>query len=301
MSGQRSCSLRRVSGPRASSLALAVCLLLLSACTARGNAAAVLKIGLIAPFEGIGRTLGYEILTACRQAVDEANARDLLDGRRVVLVALNDDLDPDVARAQVRVLAQDSGVIGAVGPFTSETARSAAAEGGAAGVPLLVAAPLADAPAGVASLCPTTEEVAAAVHRRAGCGVACSERAAFYPGDALAAVRELGRLHADGWQGVLVAGPDVLRSWFVGHSGGEGEGVQAAACSLEGAAPAEGMAPEAVLAAAGVRLLLAAVAADIRVHGGPSRAGVSAGLRDASPARGVTWYEVRDGAWRLAP
>ena len=56
------------------SLLLAFCYLL-SACAMPGDAAPVVKIGVIAPFEGAGRPLGYAVLPAIKAAAAEANAR----------------------------------------------------------------------------------------------------------------------------------------------------------------------------------------------------------------------------------
>jgi ABC-type branched-subunit amino acid transport system substrate-binding protein len=116
---------------------LACCLLALAflpaACTSR-NAAPVIKLGVIAPFEGPGRPLGYAILPAVKEAVREANNRNALGPYRVAVVAFNDDLDPATAADQARALALDSDVLAVIGPFTPETAAAAAPILAAAGV-----------------------------------------------------------------------------------------------------------------------------------------------------------------------
>lgn len=172
---------------RESVLRLAFCLLLLSSCTLPGSAVPVVKIGLIAPFEGLGRPLGYQLLPAVKIALEDANATGELGRYRIALVALNDDLDPATAARQAQALAADDSLLGALGPWTSETAAAAAQAFGEAGLPALVGAPLADAPrAGaplanaplapvpipgaqaVFSLCPSFSDIAAQLLQKAG-------------------------------------------------------------------------------------------------------------------------------------
>ena len=88
------------------SLLFAVCCLL-SACAMPGDAAPVVKIGVIAPFEGAGRPLGYAVLPAIKAAAAEANASGELGRYQVVVVAFNDDLHGPTAAAQAQALALD--------------------------------------------------------------------------------------------------------------------------------------------------------------------------------------------------
>src|SRR5215510_3753097 len=60
------------------------------------------KIGLIAPFEGLYRATGYEVLFAVKLALQERNEGQGLQGYRVELVALNDFNDPVEARRQAQ-------------------------------------------------------------------------------------------------------------------------------------------------------------------------------------------------------
>ncbi len=103
----------------------ALLLPLLSGCVARADAAPVVKLGVIAPFEGRGRALGYAILPTIKEAAAEANAAGALGAHRVIVVAFNDNLDPATARQQAEALALDPDVFGVVGPFSAETAASA--------------------------------------------------------------------------------------------------------------------------------------------------------------------------------
>jgi len=68
---------------------LSLCLAIyLAACSA--STQPVVKIGLVAPFEGRYRPIGYEAIYAARLAIREVNARGGINGRRVELVALDD-------------------------------------------------------------------------------------------------------------------------------------------------------------------------------------------------------------------
>ncbi len=72
-----------------------VACLLLSSCAFPGSVKPTVKIGLSAPFEGLYRDLGYEVLYATRLAVRERNAAGGVAGRYLVeLVALNDFNEP---------------------------------------------------------------------------------------------------------------------------------------------------------------------------------------------------------------
>jgi hypothetical protein len=119
-------------------LLFAICYLL-SACVMPGDAAPVIKIGVIAPFEGTGRPLGYAVLPAIKAAVQEANASGDLGRYRVLVVAFNDDLHAPTVAAQAQALALDADVLAVVGPWTAETAAAATPILAAAGLPELVA------------------------------------------------------------------------------------------------------------------------------------------------------------------
>jgi len=119
-------------------LLFAICYLL-SACVMPGDAAPVIKIGVIAPFEGTGRPLGYAVLPGVKAAAEEANASGDLGRYRVLVVAFNDDLDAPTAAAQAQALALDADVLGVIGPWSVETAAAAQPILAEAGLPALVA------------------------------------------------------------------------------------------------------------------------------------------------------------------
>lgn len=96
----------------------------LSACSI-GSTAAVVKIGLVAPFEGRYRAIGYEAIYAARLAIREINRAGGVNGLRVELVALNDDGDPLMAAEQARKLAIDAQVVAVIGHYRPETSEAA--------------------------------------------------------------------------------------------------------------------------------------------------------------------------------
>jgi branched-chain amino acid transport system substrate-binding protein len=115
-----------------------VACLLLSSCAFPGSVKPTVKIGLSAPFEGLYRDLGYEVLYATRLAVQEQNAAGGVAGRYLVeLVSLNDFNEPAEAVLQAHEMAADPGVLGVLGGWSAETALQAAPEYGRLGLPFL--------------------------------------------------------------------------------------------------------------------------------------------------------------------
>jgi ABC-type branched-subunit amino acid transport system substrate-binding protein len=92
-------------------LLLAGLLVVLSGC----GVPPTVKIGLVAPFEGLYRADGYEALFAVKLALQEQH-----QGCLVELVALNDFNDPLEAARQAKSLAADPDVVGVVGHFSTE-------------------------------------------------------------------------------------------------------------------------------------------------------------------------------------
>lgn len=272
-------------------------------CAMPGDAVPVVKIGLIAPFEGVGRPLGYAILPVVRTALAQANADGSLGRYRVALVALNDDLSPASAAAQARALAQDPDVLAVLGPFSEETAAAVAPILAQAGIPALVAAPLAQPPNGIRSLCPPPDAIAAAL--RAAAPNAATKPSGdlpfiFYPGDAGAAAEILRAGRAQGWPGALLGGPDVLRPWLPAQAGPAAEGTRAVACAWPGAAVAADELPEVGLARGGMEALLRTLAAAFRAGARPARPAVAQALAEQALAPALVWYQVRDGAWQIS-
>ena len=113
----------------------------------------LVKIGLAASFEGLGRPLGYEALAGTKLALAERNASGGVGGYMVELVALNDYGEPDEARLQAREFAADPAVLGVVTGWTEPTATAALPVYRAGGlgvvVPWGVPSSLADGQAGI--------------------------------------------------------------------------------------------------------------------------------------------------------
>lgn len=107
-------------------------LLLLASCS---SVAPVVKVGLVAPFEGRDRAVGYDAIYAARLAVRELNEAGGVGGYRVALVALDDGGQMDLAQQTAASLAIDPGVVAVVGHFlpeTTGTSQSIYMEGGLA-------------------------------------------------------------------------------------------------------------------------------------------------------------------------
>ncbi len=113
--------------------------LLLSGCRFRflGSTAPLLKIGLVAPFEGRSRARGYEVLYAVKLAVHEWNKASGIGGYRIELVALDDGGDPATAVQQAREMAVDADILGVVGHFDEATTLAAAPEYAVLGLALV--------------------------------------------------------------------------------------------------------------------------------------------------------------------
>ena len=110
--------------------------LLLIACA---SVKPVVKIGLVAPFEGRDRAIGYDAVYVARLAVRQANSAGGIGGHRVALVALDDRGDPELAAQTAAALAIDSDVVAVVGHYRPETTASATEVYAKAGLPLLPA------------------------------------------------------------------------------------------------------------------------------------------------------------------
>jgi branched-chain amino acid transport system substrate-binding protein len=110
---------------------------LISSCAGLGSTRPVVKIGLVAPFEGLYRHLGYDVLYAVKLAVRECNEAGGVSGYMVELVALDDGNDPAQAPLQARKMIVDTGVMGVIGHFSDETALAALDEYHRAGLALI--------------------------------------------------------------------------------------------------------------------------------------------------------------------
>ena len=122
------------------SLFFAWCLFLVLVAVSAGcrSVAPTVKIGLVAPFEGRNRAIGYDAIYAARLALREANEPAGVGQFRVALVALDDRSDPQLAREAAASLAADPAVMLVVGHWLPETTGTAAEVYERAGLPLVV-------------------------------------------------------------------------------------------------------------------------------------------------------------------
>ena len=97
-------------------------LMLVSACS---STRPVIKFGLVAPFEGRYRPIGYDAIYAARLAVRERNTSGGVGNYRVELVAYDDGGDAQAATERARQLALDPQVVAVIGHFRVDTTRAA--------------------------------------------------------------------------------------------------------------------------------------------------------------------------------
>ncbi|MGQ9708926.1 MAG: ABC transporter substrate-binding protein [Anaerolineae bacterium] len=147
-----------------------LCLLfLLMACRVPGATRPTVKIGLVAPFEGRYRSVGYGLFAAVRLALREANATGGVGTPpySVELVAYDDGADPEMARQQAEKLAVDPQVVVVIGHFREETTRAAlpvyAREGLALLAPAVLDPALIAGPGVVVRIGPDADELAASM------------------------------------------------------------------------------------------------------------------------------------------
>lgn len=121
-------------------LRVVCCVFLLTACSFPGSVRPTVKIGLVAPFEGRYRYVGYDVIYAVRLALREANAAGGLGDYSVELVAYDDGGVPAQAIEQAQKLDVDPAVVAAVGHFREATTAAAVEAYADAGLPLLTTA-----------------------------------------------------------------------------------------------------------------------------------------------------------------
>ncbi len=111
-------------------LLLLSCLLLVTCSSVRP----VIKIGLVAPFEGLHRQSGYMALAAMRQAIADFAPANVV----IMPLAMDDTADANDAQRAVRKMLQDEAVGALVGPYNLALAQSVQPELAATGLPWLL-------------------------------------------------------------------------------------------------------------------------------------------------------------------
>ncbi|MGD1995164.1 MAG: ABC transporter substrate-binding protein [Anaerolineae bacterium] len=127
-------------------LSLTALLLLLGACEVPGAVHPTVKIGLVAPFEGRYRYVGYDLFPAVRQALREVNGAGGVGSYYVELVAYDDGANPAMAAEQARKLVVDPEVVAVIGHFRAQTTAAALPIYAREGLPLVAAGVLDLAP-----------------------------------------------------------------------------------------------------------------------------------------------------------
>ncbi len=97
----------------------------------------IIKIGLVGPFEGRQRQIGYDVIYSARLAVREINEAGGIAGYRVALVALDDGGDTELAQATAESLILDPAVVLVLGHWLTETTAVAAPIYAAADIPFI--------------------------------------------------------------------------------------------------------------------------------------------------------------------
>lgn len=231
----------------------ALIVLLLVACSVPGSVRPTVKIGLVAPFEGRYRYIGYDLFAAVRLALRQANEAGGVGGYAVEFVAYDDAGDPEMAVLQARKLALDPEVVVVIGHFREETTAAALHVYEEAGLPLLVPGILFDEGAetdGAVWLGPAADvvadellsgiESAALVPGEGVLGVAlqrCAARRGIHlavmgdpsaadaaevvicAADALTCGEAAAALRADGWRGEFRGGPELAAADFAAAAG----------------------------------------------------------------------------------
>ena len=123
-------------------LLAAFCLFSLVSCRIPGAVRPTVKIGLVAPFEGRYRYVGYDLFPAVRLALREANEAGGVGEYYVELVAYDDGADPAMAVEEARKLAVDPEVVVAMGHFREGTTGAALGVYAEARLPLVAPAVL---------------------------------------------------------------------------------------------------------------------------------------------------------------
>lgn len=85
----------------------------------------VVKIGLVAPFEGRYRQVGYDVIYSARLAIREANQAGEPGQAKVLLVAVDDFGDPEIARESAEAMTIDPDVMAVIGHWLPETTEAA--------------------------------------------------------------------------------------------------------------------------------------------------------------------------------
>jgi len=152
---------------RATAALLVAVLLTSASCHVPGAVRPTVKIGLVAPFEGRYRYIGYDVIYAARLAVREVNASGGVAGYSIELVAYDDGAEVEAASLCARKLGIDAAVVGAIGHFVEGSTWGAASDYAKSGIALVAPAAYHSlshrAPGQVYAFAPTAPALAGAI------------------------------------------------------------------------------------------------------------------------------------------
>jgi branched-chain amino acid transport system substrate-binding protein len=122
-------------------VAIAVISLMLAGCGSIFNQPLnpVVKIGLVAPFEGRHRDTGYDVIYSARLAIREANERSGDGQTKYALVAMDDFGDPESARQIAEAMVIDPDVMAVIGHWLPATTAAAQPVYETEGLPFIAA------------------------------------------------------------------------------------------------------------------------------------------------------------------
>ena len=232
----------------------------------------LVKIALVAPFEGRFAAIGYEAFPAMRIALREQISAGGLGGYQVEFVAYNDNADPAQAERAARSAVMDESVVAVIGHFRLDTTLAALPIYTQAGVPIVApevpADQLPEHPLLFRTALPT-----AAFSVPESCRIDDEARAAI-----LSALPDLQSGGVQRMYASQVAGRCFAAVAPYPH---ELPGAMQALSTFKDVSGGFEPAPRSLLTYDATRLVLQALGADIAANGKPTRDGVARALRRA--------------------
>ncbi len=180
----------------------------------------IVKIGLVAPFEGRYREIGYDVIPAARLAIREYAAESAGGMLAVELVAYDDGGDPDKAIEQAQKLALDPDVIAVIGHWREETTLAAQPIYEAAGLPLITftTSDIENAP-GLYNLAPSLDDLQTAAVNQGTAPILEIE----IPGDVIDDADQFNSSHSA--DGQVIGGPGYGLGQFAALVGDQIDGA----------------------------------------------------------------------------
>jgi hypothetical protein len=186
----------------------------------------VIKMGLVAPFEGRYREIGYDVIPAVRLAIREWASQPGASNVAIELVAYDDMGDPVLAVDQARRIVADPQIAFVVGHWRDETTQAALPIYAEAGLPVITFSTQSISnPAGVYNLSPSTAQLQAAAEQWAASQGLPVVTRLDNPEDLIACAEQLNDLLMQGPANLYVGGPVWGLGQFYALSEGRAEGA----------------------------------------------------------------------------